>query len=166
MEIREITLSERACALELVFRTFMKYEAPDYSDEGVASFQNLVIENSDFLNHIVLYGAFQREEIRGVIATRSQGNHIALFFVDEKYHQQGIGKSLFQTVLQKCNSNEMTVHSSPYAVRIYQHLGFVETAPEQITDGIRYTPMMYKKCMEKEVFSQYAFSSIETDEGK
>lgn len=147
MEIRKITLSERACALELVFRTFMKYEAPDYSKEGVESFRKSVIDNKDFLNHIVLHGAFQGEEIRGVIATRNQGNHIALFFVDEKYHQQGIGKSLFQTVLQKCNSNEMTVHSSPYAVRIYQHLGFVETAPEQITDGIRYTPMIYQKIL-------------------
>ena len=145
MEIREVTIKERPCALELVFQTFLKFEAPDYSKEGVETFQKSVIENPDFIDNILLYGAYQGSEIMGIIATRNQGSHIALFFVDEKYHRQGIGKLLFQTVLQKCKSHEMTVHSSPYAVPVYQHLGFVETAPEQNSDGIRYTPMTYTK---------------------
>ncbi|MEI3367845.1 GNAT family N-acetyltransferase [Clostridium sp. CAG:265] len=33
------------------------------------------------------------------MATRNHGTHIALFFVDGKYHRQGIGKKLFKTVL-------------------------------------------------------------------
>lgn len=144
MEIREVLLEEKSCALELVLRTFMQYEAPDYSKEGIETFCKSVIENDDFLENIVIYGAFQGDDIQGVIATRSHGSHIALFFADEKYHHQGIGKALFQTVLKNCKSNEMTVHSSPYAVPVYRHMGFVETAPEQISDGIRYTPMIYK----------------------
>lgn len=40
------------------------------------------------------------------------GKHIALFFVEGKYHCQGIGKQLFQTV----KADNMTVNSSPYAV--------------------------------------------------
>lgn len=165
MEVREIALSERPRALELVFHTFMQYEAPDYTKEGVETFEDTVIHNNEFIDSIMWYGAFEGDKIRGVLATRNEGNHIALFFVDGKFHKQGIGKALFLKALEKSTSNEMTVHSSPYAVPIYRHLGFAETAPEQLTDGIRYTPMIYKKCMEKEVFSQYASSSIETDEG-
>jgi len=42
------------------------------------------------------YGAFQNERLVGVIATRSSGGHIALFFVDGTYQRQGIGKALFE----------------------------------------------------------------------
>ena len=37
------------------------------------------------------------------------------------------------------------VNSSPYAVKIYRALGFVEVDIEQISDGRRYTPMSYNK---------------------
>ena len=36
-----------------------------------------------------------------------------------------------------------TVHSSPYAVEVYRHLGFVPTDSEQVTHGLRYTPMIF-----------------------
>ena len=39
----------------------------------------------------------------------------------------------------------MTVNSSPYAVKIYRALGFVEVDTEQISDGIRYIPMTYSQ---------------------
>jgi GNAT superfamily N-acetyltransferase len=145
MQIRQIEPNERAKALKLILSTFMQYEAPDYSKEGIDTFRNSVINNEDYLNNIVLYGAYEGDAILGVIATRNQGNHIALFFVDGKYHRQGIGKRLFHIVKENNSSNEITVNSSPYAVEIYHHLGFVDTASEQITDGMRYTPMKYTK---------------------
>ncbi len=145
MELKIIEPHERAKALELVWETFLQYEAPDYSKEGVQTFRNSVINNDDYLNEIVLYGAYEGDSILGVIATRNQGNHIALFFVSCKLHRQGIGKRLFHTVVDNSLSNVITVNSSPYAVEIYHHLGFVDTAPEQITDGMRYTPMSYTK---------------------
>lgn len=145
MEIKIVGFKERAEALKLVLKTFMQYEAPDYSKEGVETFQNSVINNEDYLSNIVLYGAYAGDTIQGVIATRNQGSHIALFFVDGKYQGQGIGKKLFYSVLENSSSNEITVNSSPYAVEIYHHLGFIDTAQEQITDGMRYTPMKYIK---------------------
>lgn len=143
MQIKIVAPNGRKEALSLILRTFMQYEAPDYSKEGVEAFQNAVIYNADYLNRIVLYGAYEGHTLKGVIATRNQGNHIALFFVDGKYHRQGIGKELFHTVVENSSSNEITVNSSPYAVEIYHRLGFADTAAEQITDGIRYTPMKY-----------------------
>ena len=35
----------------------------------------------------------------------------------------------------------ITVNSSPYAVPIYERLGFRQTKPEQVVDGIRIVPM-------------------------
>jgi hypothetical protein len=39
----------------------------------------------------------------------------------------------------------MTVNSSPYAVNIYHSLGFVDTDIEKVTNGMKYTPMVYTK---------------------
>ena len=36
------------------------------------------------------------------------------------------------------------VNSSPYAVDVYHKLGFTDTDKEQMTNGIIYTPMIYK----------------------
>ena len=87
------------------------------------------------------YGAFIQEELIGIIATRNLGTHIALFFVDGKYHRQGIGKQLFQAAQAANKSNAMTVNSSPYAVPVYHKLGFRDTGTEQVVNGLRFTPM-------------------------
>lgn len=145
MEIRKIEINEKEQAVELVWNTFMKYEAPDYSEEGIATFAKEAIRNEKFLNMIVLYGAYEEEQLLGVIATRKEGNHIALFFVDGAFHGQGIGRRLFNVVLENSTADKITVNSSPYAVAVYHHLGFVDTEPEQNFEGMRFTPMEYIK---------------------
>lgn len=145
MVIRKIGENETKEALELVLRVFMQYEAPDYSDEGVETFKRTAIYNEEYISGIAIYGAYENDKMVGVIATRNNGSHIALFFVDGQHHRKGIGKMLFQTVLDQSAAEEITVNSSPYAKEVYHHLGFKDTAPEQITGGIRYIPMLYKK---------------------
>lgn len=145
IKITKIGTDNREEALNLVWKTFRQYEAPDYSAEGLETFHRSVIGNEDYLNSIQLYGAYDGDTLLGVIATRNGGNHIALFFVDGAHHRQGIGRALFQTVVENSASNEITVNSSPYAVEVYHRLGFADTAPEQTTDGMRYTPMAYRK---------------------
>ena len=54
-----------------------------------------------------------------------------------------MGKALFQRLLAENGTAQLTVNSSPYAVEVYRHLGVHAMAPEQLTDGIRYTPMRY-----------------------
>ncbi len=44
-------------------------------------------------------------------------------------------------ICNKFSLTEITVNSSPYAVEVYHKLGFKDTAVEQISDGIRFTPM-------------------------
>lgn len=138
MEIRKIKDYELNTALDLVWKVFIKYEAPDYGEEGVEEFRKSVW-NKEYLNMLEIYAAFDGEKMVGVIATRSQGTHIALFFVDGEYHRQGIGKALFN----KIRRNRMTVNSSPYAQEVYHHLGFRDTKPQQSVNSILFTPMEY-----------------------
>ena len=50
---------------------------------------------------------------------------------------------LWNTVLADSTVNEITVHSSLYAVEVYKKLGFVPIADLQEDGGIQYIPMSY-----------------------
>ena len=141
--IRKLESIETESALDLVKKVFMEFEAPDYSEEGVEEF-NKTMQDKEYLSKLCMYGAFTSEKLIGVIATRSEGTHIALFFVDSSFQGKGVGRSLFQKVSADCNSNHVTVNSSPYAVPIYKKLGFIETDTEKTVNGLRFTPMEYK----------------------
>ena len=96
ISVRELKESESADALLLVWDVFMEYEAPDYSEEGIAEFYKS-IHDEGYLSKLRMYGAFMENRLVGVIATRSEGAHIALFFVKGEYHGRGIGSQLFKT---------------------------------------------------------------------
>lgn len=138
--IKQLNNNEIENALSLAWKVFMEYEAPDYTQEGIDEFYKS-IHDEKFLSMLSLYGAFSDDELVGVIATRSNGKHIALFFVDGKYHRQGIGKQLLKAV----QTSKMTVNSSPYAVSIYRKLGFESTDTERVVNGLRFTPMRLRK---------------------
>ncbi|MDO5601846.1 MAG: GNAT family N-acetyltransferase [Oscillospiraceae bacterium] len=139
--IRRLEQEETAKARDFVWKVFKEYEAPDYTEEGMEEFYKSIHDES-FLSQLCLYGAFTQKQLVGVIATRSGGTHIALFFVDGKYHRQGIGKQLFQTVRAGRPLDKMTVNASPYAVPVYHKLGFHEVDTEQTVNGLRFTPMI------------------------
>lgn len=142
MEIRKLKNQEIPGAMRLVWEVFQEFEATDYSEEGVNTFKNVIVEQEQALT-MEMYGAFESGDLLGVIATRNHGSHISLFFVKKEHHQRGIGRMLFEHILSHKDSNIITVNSSPYAVKIYRKLGFSDTAGEQVSDGIRYTPMRY-----------------------
>ena len=136
LTIKSLSKADIETALNLVWKVFLEFEAPDYTQEGIDEFYRS-IHDEDYLAALSLYGAFMNEELVGIIATRSGGKHIALFFVDGKYHRQGIGKQLFQSV----KTDKMTVNSSPYAVPVYSKFGFKPANTEQVVKGLRFTPM-------------------------
>lgn len=139
MEIRKVLKEEMEAALDLVWRVFLEYEAPNYSEEGIKEFKRSIddlswIEERDF------YGAYEDNKILGVIATKDF-SHIALFFVDGKYHKQGIGRKLYNKVEALNDKAFFTVNSSPYAHEVYKHLGFIDTDVEQCVSGLKFYPM-------------------------
>lgn len=141
--VREIRQEEIEKALCLVWQVSQEYEAPDYTKEGIEEFYKS-IHDEQYLSRLCWYGAFVQERLVGVIATRNEGTHIALLFVDGKYHRQGIGKRLYQAARSMNDSGRMTVNSSPYAVPVYHRLGFRDTGAEQVVNGLRFTPMEHQ----------------------
>lgn len=81
----------------------------------------------------------------GVLAAGGEP-HRPVFRRPGRFTARGIGRLLFQAYLAEGGRGRITVHSSPYAVEVYRHLGFSPTAEEQLSpDGIRYTPMVWEQ---------------------
>lgn len=140
MEIRKIKEEEMNEALNLVWSVFLKYEAPDYKEEGICEFKK-TIENKAWIKERDFYGAYdENNRILGVIATKDK-THIALFFVDGQYHKKGIGRKLYEKVKSLNKEGFFTVNSSPYAHEVYKHLGFIYTDKEQEVNGLKFFPM-------------------------
>ena len=140
MEIKKILKEDMEKALELVWNVFLEYEAPDYSEEGIKEFKK-TIDDNNWIASRDFYGAYdENNRILGVIATKDI-THIALFFVDGKYHKQGIGRKLYNKIKSLNNKGFFTVNSSPYAHEIYKHFGFIDTDNEQCVNGLRFYPM-------------------------
>lgn len=143
IEIRKIKDHEMNDCLNLVWKTFLEFEAPDYTQEGIEEFKKSIYDN-DWIKQRIFIGAFKNNKLIGMIATRNS-NHIALFFVDGKYHKRGIGRKLYQYAIKQNNTGYFTVNSSPYAHEIYKHLGFIDTDKKQSVNGLIFYPMKNDK---------------------
>lgn len=137
--VRRLSQSEIPEALALIWEVFSAFEAPEYPPEGIATFR-ASLHDQERLRALHFYGAFDQGTLVGVLCMRAP-QHIGGFFVRADYHRRGIGRALFEVMRQDYPVQVFTVHSSPYAVPVYERLGFVATAAEQVTDGLRYTPM-------------------------
>ena len=142
MEIKKLSKNELEIALEMVWKVFCEYEAVNYPESGKEAFYR-AIHSEEYLAMLEVYGAFCDEKIVGIMATRNEGAHVALFFVDGKYHRKGIGKKLWEAVLSNTSANLITVHSSLYAAEVYKKLGFYQTDSIKEDCGIQYIPMEY-----------------------
>ena len=146
VEISRLELSELSEAKKLVKKVFMTFEAPDYSKEGVAHFLTYLDEELEMelsVNQVQVWCGKDARQIVGLLAVRLPA-HVALLFVDEAYHRQGIAKQLFQEMLSELMPEQVTVNSSPYAVPIYERLGFQIEGNEKTVSGIRCQSMVYK----------------------
>ena len=138
-------------AMKLAWNTFMKFDAPDYSQEGIINFNKFI--NDEMLYKMFVLGSYQLfvaeedKRIVGMLSLREK-KHISLLFVDVNHLQQGIAKSLMRFVADYARNEEgverLTVNSSPYAVGFYHKQGFIDLDREVRADGIRYVPMELK----------------------
>lgn len=143
-EIKVLSRTELEKSLDLVWKVFLQFEAVNYPEEGKSAFYS-AIHSKDYLRMLKAYGAFYQDRIVGIIATRNEGSHIALFFVDGEYQRRGIGRRLFAKCLEDNDKGHITVHSSEYAADIYKRLGFTQTEEVREEGGIRYIPMVLER---------------------
>jgi GNAT superfamily N-acetyltransferase len=148
---RRFTENDEVAVYELIGGVFEEFIAREYTEEGVSEFRKYIVPEAILQRYRADFSfaflALDGEEILGFIEVRDQ-SHIMLFFVREDYHQRGIGRALFSQARDEClkinpGLAALTVNSSPYAVPIYERLGFVRTGAERMKNGIRHTPMIY-----------------------
>lgn len=141
--IRQLTSREIPEAVSLIWEVFLQFEAPEYSQEGIDNFR-ASLDDKERTKTMKWYGAFDNGKLIGVLTMR-EPQHISGFFVRADCQGKGFGRMLFEAMKIDYEKQEFTVNSSPYAVKIYEHLGFVPTDTEQTINGIRFTPMIYTK---------------------
>ncbi len=157
--IERMQLEELTETLKLVKDVFNEFEAPCYNREGIenfyqfANYQNI---KNQLDNVITIFVAKNKQKIIGMIAIKN-ACHIAMLFVDKKYHRQGIGTQLIKEAKFYCKINnrdieKITVNASPFAIPFYHKIGFEDTGKEQIVDGIKFTPMKLEMYRLKLVF--------------
>ena len=148
MLVRKAEIDEWEDAMALAWRVFEKFDAKDYTEEGVNSFLNFISDNGLYKMFITgeykLFVAESGGKIVGVSSLRMR-NHISLLFVDESFHHIGVGRKLIDFMIDYLHNEEKldycTVNSAPYAIGFYHKLGFEDLGKEQENEGIKFVPM-------------------------
>ena len=147
-EVRWAKSEEWAPAMRMIWKTFLKFEGEDYTEEGIKKFFEFITD--DDLYRAFLRGDYQmlvaldKERVIGAASIRSR-NHLSLLFVDEEYHHRGVGRALMKRMCEylKLEAGEryMSLMAAPYAVNFYRKLGFRIVRPEGEYSSIRVTSM-------------------------
>ena len=140
IEIRQLLNNKKDEALLFAKKVYIESKDESYSEQGIETFCNFV-NNKKITKSFKVYGAFEDNVLKGLIATDSQKRHICLFFVDKVSQGKGIGKELMRVVVNNNENSYITVNSSRYAVPIYEKLGFIKMEEEKERDGLKFTPM-------------------------
>ena len=140
IEIKQLVDNEKDEALLFAKRIFIESEDESYSKEGIETFCNFV-DNKKITKSFKVYGAFEDNILKGLIATDRRKRHINLFFVGKDSQGKGIGKKLMNIVVNNNENSYITVNSSRYGVPIYEKLGFIKMEEEKEQDGLKFTPM-------------------------
>ena len=79
MRIDRISKQEDVQVRELIWKTFLRFDAVDYSEEGVKDFYAYLMRD-DLFERLIFLGAYEEDILIGVMAMCE--GHISLFFVD------------------------------------------------------------------------------------
>lgn len=147
-ECRWAKVDEWIPTMDMIWRTFLKFEGNDYTEEGIRNFYDFITDRE--LYQAFLRGSYQMmvaldgEKIIGAASVRNR-NHLSLLFVDEAYHRRGVGRALMDKMCRylkwEAGEKYMSLKASPYAVEFYHKIGFQTVAPEEEHSGIRVTAM-------------------------
>ena len=140
IEIKQLLNNEKNEALLFAKRVYIESKDDSYSEQGIETFCSFV-DNKKITKSFKVYGAFENNVLKGIIATDRRKRHISLFFVGKDSQGKDIGKKLMNIVVNNNENSYITVNSSRYGVPIYEKLGFVKMEEEKEQDGLKFTPM-------------------------
>lgn len=147
-EVRWARAEEWTPAMKMIWKTFLKFEGTDYTEEGINNFHEFITDeglyHSFLRGHYQMMVALDEGRVIGAASVRNR-NHLSLLFVDEEYHRRGVGRALMARMCEylKAEAGEryMSLMAAPYAVNFYRKLGFMVVRPEEEISGVRVTAM-------------------------
>lgn len=147
-EIRWAERKDWKPAMTMIWKTFLKYDSKDYTEEGIRNFFEFITDDTIYRSFLIgtyqMLVALDGERIIGAGSIRNR-THLSLLFVDEEYHGQGVGSSLMNQLCRYLKEEEgegyMSLKAAPGAVDFYLKLGFCIVKPEEEISGIRVTSM-------------------------
>ncbi len=148
--IRPATNEEWDEAIHLIWKTFVRYDAKDYPQNGIDSFAEFITDET--LHRMFVVGAYEmflaiiEQTIIGVVTLRDQ-THISLLFVDGEYQHKGVGSMLvdyvYEYVQYAYQSTQLTVNAAFSATEFYEQYGFTHVREAFVQKGIFVAPMCY-----------------------
>ena len=147
-EIRLAQEDDIVPALDLAWRMFVKFDAPDYGAEHT---ERMRVAIEDRLKDLSIYTkrllvvALADDKVVGMIETYGT-NRISLLFVDSEYQRKGIATALMSKIaseLKMRDYDKIVLNSSPYGLPFYKHFGFSVVEEEKNPDTPWKTPMLY-----------------------
>ncbi|MDD4774465.1 MAG: GNAT family N-acetyltransferase [Eubacteriales bacterium] len=137
-------------ALDLAYRVFMAYTAPDYAPQAAVNFKKDCIDNRANAAGLVsgeypMFIASDGKSIVGMAAGRDHGE-ILMLFVDGAYHRRGIAAVLTNNLVSELKmrwQDRIILDSSPRALPFYLKYGFRQTGEQKDNYGCIVTPMEY-----------------------
>lgn len=147
-DVRWARENEWAPAMKMIWKTFLKFEGKDYTQEGIRNFFDFITDDDLYVAFLKgtyrMMVALDGERVIGAGSIRNR-NHLSLLFVDEEYHHMGVGTSLLMGLCdylrREAGEYRMSLKAAPYAVNFYRKLGFQTVKPEEEYSGIRVTAM-------------------------
>jgi ribosomal protein S18 acetylase RimI-like enzyme len=111
------------------------------AEQGVEGMRGFLAQG--FVYHVAEVNEGMGNELAGFIAIRER-SHVYSLYVDQRFHRRGIARRLWdaarEAALGPDHPGAFTVNSSNHAMPFYTSLGFVPTAPTQVSI-VRYNPM-------------------------
>ncbi|MCJ8342863.1 MAG: GNAT family N-acetyltransferase [Cetobacterium sp.] len=148
MNVTTLNENDLSLGLDLIKKSFIKFESPNLSQEGINEFQKFISETSIKqklqTKELELFCYQSNSEIIGILGLKNN-SHISLLFIKESFTKQGIGTKLVKFAKYNCQKNKiktLTVNSSVYGKKFYENLGFKSQDNEKCFNGLKFTPMI------------------------
>jgi GNAT superfamily N-acetyltransferase len=136
---------EEPLAFAMVMRGFDELVRLHCSKEGAAEFiraaHSFVVERLPAHRVLIAEGGGR---LLGMIDVRDS-SHVSLFFVESTERGRGVGRALFQSVVERSKLADakqpgMTVNFSTWAGAIHEKLGLCRTGPVREPKVVRFVP--------------------------
>jgi len=147
-EVRLATEEDIAPALDLAWRMFVKFDAPDYGAEHTERMREAIearLKDLSIYTQRLMVVALADGNVVGMIETYGT-NRISLLFVDSEYQRKGIATAMMSRVageLKMQGYDKVVLNSSPHGLAFYTHFGFTVEEEERNPDTPWKTPMVY-----------------------